>query len=291
VNADVNNAGTVTPGPAIGTLTITRSFTQTSTGTLNIRIGGPSQFDTLAVGGTATLGGTLNVSLTNGFAPSNGNAFQVISYASRSGAFATMNGLEPGNGLTFYPEYNLTNFTLRASATSVPVLSVHVTWQGIPQPNSRNTTETITMTLRLAGGGPANEFTGMTTDAGGYFTVPVSSLPSGTYNIRVKGPRNLSGPTDSCATTVTLSGAPVTSVDMGLQKAGDALSTGPSNFNIVNAADFTTLKATFGKSYGQFGYDSRADFDNTDVVTAADFTLLKGNFGQAGCGSVLEPAR
>ena len=55
-------------------------------------------------------------------------------------------------------------------------------------------------------------------------------------------------------------------------------------FNVVNSTDFTTLKSTFGKSYGQIGYDARADFDNNDVVNSTDFTLLKGNFGQSGCG-------
>jgi hypothetical protein len=72
-------------------------------------------------------------------------------------------------------------------------------------------------------------------------------------------------------------------------RAGDAASVGATNFNVVNATDFTTLKATFGKSYGQPGYDARADFDNTDVVNATDFTLLKGNFGQAGCGPGIGP--
>src|SRR5438067_8487152 len=69
---------------------------------------------------------------------------------------------------------------------ATPVLAVHVTWQGIPQPNSRNTTETITMTLRL-GSGAASEYNGYTTDANGNVTLPVGTLASGTYTIRVKG--------------------------------------------------------------------------------------------------------
>src|SRR5439155_10936045 len=118
-----------------------------------------------------------------------------------------------------------------------PQLVVHVVWQGIPQPNTRNTTETVTMTLRLTGGGPDNEYTGMTTDANGYFTVPVGSLANGTYNIRVKGPRNLSNGTGTCTDSVVLSGGLVTSAEMGLMKAGDAASTGPTNFNVVNSTD------------------------------------------------------
>jgi len=131
----------------------------------------------------------------------------------------------------------------------------------------------------------------MNTDASGNFTVPVGTLPNGTYNIRVKGPRNLAGPTDNCNVTVPLTGATITNIDMGLQKAGDVVSVGATNFNVDNATDFTALKATFGKSFGQAGYDARADFNNSDVVDATDFTLLKANFGQAGCAALLPEQR
>jgi plastocyanin len=169
-----------------------------------------------------------------------------------------------------------------------PVLVVHVTWQGIAQPSSRNTTETITMTLRL-GAGAASEYTGYVTDASGNVTFPVGTLPSGTYTIRVKGPRNLSNGTGVCSQTVTLTGAPVTGFEAGVMRAGDAGTVGSTNFNVVNSTDFTTLKATFGKSYGQPGYDARADFNNSDNVDSTDFTLLKNNFGQAGCGPNVGP--
>src|SRR5207249_3967363 len=105
------------------------------------------------------------------------------------------------------------------------------------------------MTLRLQAGGPANEYAG-TTDASGYFTAPVSTLPNGNYFWRVKDPKYL-----AASGTVTLAGAPIANAEMGLQKAGDA-----DNNNVVNSPDF-----------------------NGDlVVNSGDFTLLKGNFGIAG---------
>jgi hypothetical protein len=172
------------------------------------------------------------------------------------------------------------------TATSTPavsptaVLVVHVTWQGIPQPNSRNTTETITMTLRSTSGGPATDFAGFTTDASGFVTFPVGSLVAGSYNVRVKGPRNLA----TCG-QVSLTGAASTSVEMGTQPAGDA-----DNSNLVSSTDFVALKNSFGKSAGQPGYDARADFDNNDLVTSVDFNLLKTNFGQSGCAAILNPS-
>jgi hypothetical protein len=137
----------------------------------------------------------------------------------------------------------------------------------------------VTLTLRLQTGGPDNEYSG-TTDASGFFTVPVSTLPNGDYFWRVKAPIYLasSGP-------VTLAGAPVANVEMGVQPAGDA-----DNSNVVDAIDFTIVRSTFGKSSGQPGYDARADFDGDQAVGVTDFALLKGNFGRGGAPPIL-PAR
>jgi hypothetical protein len=176
-----------------------------------------------------------------------------------------------------------------ATPAVTPVLVVHLVWQGISQPNTRNTTETLTMTLRSTGGGAATEYTGYTTDASGNVSVPVGALPSGTYAIRVKGSKNLSNGTGVCTDTVTLTGGLVTNHDSGIMRAGDALTAGVSNFNVVNSSDFTTLKNSFGKSYGQPGYCACADFNQSDNVDATDFSLQKGNFGQAGCGPALGP--
>jgi hypothetical protein len=155
------------------------------------------------------------------------------------------------------------------------VLVAHVTWQGIAQPNSRNTTETLTLTLRLESGGPLTRYGNVATDAGGFITVPVDSLVAGTYNYQAKGFRNLAQ-----GGQVTLAGDPVTNLEMGLMKAGDA-----SNDNVVNGTDFTILKAGmgWGRCY-DFGcpFDPRADFNNSDNIDATDFTLLKNNFGLGG---------
>ena len=53
-----------------------------------------TQYDQLRVGGSATLDGTLNVSLANGFTPADLDSFQVLTFGSRSGDFAVKNGLD-----------------------------------------------------------------------------------------------------------------------------------------------------------------------------------------------------
>jgi hypothetical protein len=176
--------------------------------------------------------------------------------------------------------------------TREPVLVAHISWEGIPQPSARNLTQTITLTLKLNPVGPYFEYTGMTTDASGYFTVPVDTLPVGTYSYRVKGPRNLA----NCGTLII--GLPIENyrlqtglsqpsifnlqssipMEMGLLKAGDA-----NNSNQVSVQDFNIARNTFGRSFGQPGYDPTADFNNDDIVNSSDFNLLRLNYSQAGC--------
>ena len=140
IQASVFNSGATSPGVnGAGTLTIHGNFTQTSAGSLNIDIGGTTagtQYDQLAVTGSAALDGTLNLSQINGFAASNGNQFTIVTAASLTGLFSTVNGQDAGNGQFFSPVFNPTNVTLLAADSS----SLRVTSQ-VP---SRFATQAIT---------------------------------------------------------------------------------------------------------------------------------------------------
>jgi autotransporter-associated beta strand protein len=63
IGGNVTNSGIVSPGDSPGTLTVSGNYSQSSTGTLRIEIAGlgAGQHDLLAVGGHATLGGTLQL--------------------------------------------------------------------------------------------------------------------------------------------------------------------------------------------------------------------------------------
>lgn len=151
-----------------------------------------------------------------------------------------------------------------------PKLAGHVNWQGRPaQPHERQQAP-VTLTLKL--GSVETDFTGMTTDASGYFTVPLGSLTAGTYNWRVKGPKYLAN-----SGQVTLAGGPLTVAEMGLMRAADA-----NNDNVVAITDFNILRITFGKVQGDPGYDDRADFTGDLAVNISDFNLLRVNFGVSG---------
>jgi len=80
---NLTNNGQISLGTSARTLALVGSFTQGATGVLNLKIGGLSagtQFDQVTIAGSATLGGTLSVSLIGGFTPSTGNSFQVVTY-------------------------------------------------------------------------------------------------------------------------------------------------------------------------------------------------------------------
>ena len=101
-----NLGGTITPGHSPGTLTA--DVADLSSGTLVMDITGtaPGAYDVLAVTDTMTLGGTLNIVFSGGFAPQTGDTFPLFSGpASPAGAFDTVNvlGIEPGWGYEFVP--------------------------------------------------------------------------------------------------------------------------------------------------------------------------------------------
>ncbi len=92
-----NNGGLINTGAALGSiLQVTGNYTQNANGTLAVKVGGvnPGQYDVLNVGGAATLGGNLATNLVNGFKPDVSNAFQVLTFASRTGTsnFSNYNG-------------------------------------------------------------------------------------------------------------------------------------------------------------------------------------------------------
>lgn len=79
------------------------------------------------------------MSLLSGFVPQPGDAFPVLSFGSRTGAFTAMNGLSLGNGQTLAPAFSPTAFTLTAAGSPLtpptPNFSrdagglFHVQWQ------------------------------------------------------------------------------------------------------------------------------------------------------------------
>lgn len=107
ITGNVSNSGIAQAGdiPNPGILTISGTgfgnYTQNSSGAYDVVIGGlksGAQYSELNVSSTASLAGTLNVSLINGFVPVAGNQFTVLNAATLTGSFSSTNlpSLPPG---------------------------------------------------------------------------------------------------------------------------------------------------------------------------------------------------
>ncbi|MBI3844935.1 MAG: hypothetical protein HY292_09885 [Planctomycetes bacterium] len=115
----VANSAVVSPGSSAGTLSVAGNYTQLTGGSLNVELGGTATtaFDRLLATGVAMLDGSLNVSLINGFQPSLGQTFTILTFASRTGTFANTSGLDLGGGLQLQVNVNPTDVTLEVVAS------------------------------------------------------------------------------------------------------------------------------------------------------------------------------
>jgi hypothetical protein len=93
LTGNLSNSGNVSPGDAPAILKISGNYSQDSGGVLDIGIGGTTlgtQYDQLNIVGSATLAGSLDLTLLNNFTPAIGNHFSVISFASETGSFSNI---------------------------------------------------------------------------------------------------------------------------------------------------------------------------------------------------------
>ena len=97
VSGTVNSAGVIAPGlDSTGVLNVQGNVALSTGSVLAIELGGvltssTMTYDQLNVSGSATLGGTLTVGLTNGFIPAIGDGVAILTRASGSGAFSQTN--------------------------------------------------------------------------------------------------------------------------------------------------------------------------------------------------------
>src|SRR5207302_922399 len=109
------NHGTISPGASPGILSFDGNFVQSAAGRLNIEINGTTagtDYDQLAINGTATLDGTLNVALLEPFVPEVSNSFRVLTFNSRNGDFATYYGLHAYTNVALQANYTGTALDL-----------------------------------------------------------------------------------------------------------------------------------------------------------------------------------
>ncbi len=147
----ITNLGTLLKSGPAGTLLLSGTTFATS-GTLQIRLGTVS--DAIVSDRTGLLsGGTLDVRLSPGFTPTNGQLFDVLSFGIRVGAFGTVNG----NGQTYTPSYTATGLTLIVGSGGDADLSIDMF--DSPDPATRGNPLLYGLTVSNNGPGTAASVT------------------------------------------------------------------------------------------------------------------------------------
>src|SRR5262249_48745090 len=156
IKGNLVNAGQIGSATTPGIITVAGNFTQSSSGTLNEAVGGAAPgtgYGQLKVSGTATLGGTLNVSLLNGFQPGSATNDQILTFSTRNSTmFSSATGLPARfiaqfndsanpNNLSLIPGQNA--FTVN-NATDTPVVGKTDLRQAIALADATVATCTIT---------------------------------------------------------------------------------------------------------------------------------------------------
>jgi hypothetical protein len=123
---NVVDDSTLTPGDSAaktGKLTVSDTYTQGSTGTLDIQINGATagtRYDQLKVTQAATLGGTLTISLGSGFTPTVGQSFTILTASTVADQFSTVNGLAINGSEHFTITYNAGSVVLTVVSGALP---------------------------------------------------------------------------------------------------------------------------------------------------------------------------
>jgi uncharacterized repeat protein (TIGR01451 family) len=152
ITGDVQNNAEVSPGTTTtaGTITITGSYTQGSTGSLTAQIGGasPGQFDQVAAGAT-TLNGAFKSTLINGYEPPNGATFAMVTYSGETGTFSSETLPTWPHG-SFTSAYTASAYVLTAVVTpSVADLMI-----GMSGPATVNAGAALSYTINITNNGP-----------------------------------------------------------------------------------------------------------------------------------------
>ncbi|NJL32664.1 MAG: hypothetical protein HC893_00920 [Chloroflexaceae bacterium] len=115
----------------------------------------------------------------------------------------------------------------------------------------------------------------VTTDANGHFTVLLTGIVPGVYDITVKGDNTLSARMDD----VTLPAA--TPVDFGLLRVGDS-----DGSNVIDHVDLSYVIAAFLSSQGDLDYRSCSDNNRDGYVNVIDASLINRHYLQIGLAAM-----
>ena len=125
INGKTFSSGRLFPANSPGIFSVQGDYTQNSDGLLGIEIGGTNSgtdYDQLQVSGTATIAGTLQVRLMNGFTPTVGQTYRIVNAGSFSGGFSSIT--QPSQaGISVASDATGITVTITSVIAGAPVIS------------------------------------------------------------------------------------------------------------------------------------------------------------------------
>jgi len=184
INSTVEQAGILSPGEGIGTLTVSNQINAVAGSVLRVELGGTNDHDRLLVSGAYLVAGELQVSLTNAFTPASGDRLTVAQSTLLIDSFQSASLPTLTNGLGWEIQYADEAVTLVVTGTiggAVGSISGSV-WvdgngDGVPDPEDQ-TNGIAGVTVTLSGDTLTNA---VLTGAGG--TYSFTGLVAGTYTV------------------------------------------------------------------------------------------------------------
>lgn len=248
------DSGKVTPAGAssIGTITVTGNYEEGLGASLDLEIASASSYDVLAVSGSVTPAGTLNVTLLSGYQPANGVTFMPLTFSSKTGDFATKNlPTWAGTHGSMSPTYTGTALVLTAVVTPTSAdLSL-----GMTGPASVNAGAALSYTATVTNNGPD--------PSSGTISV-ANTLPAGATAASGSGTGWSCGAPSGGAITCTSTAA---IASLGTSQITFSMTAPPDTASISNSA-------TVSSSFDSNGANNSA-FVNTTVVAQADLSITK----------------
>lgn len=275
------NAGTLIVGPGDSSITLNNDYSQGAGSTLEIVIGADypnASFHHLNVTGTASLAGTLEVKLANGYVPAPGQMFEIIHASAINGGFVSVNGAT----VTYTPTgvfinatgntnaLQLTKAVSRKTHGSAGALDVDLPLTGAPGVECRSSGGNHTLVFTFSNNIVSGDVS-LTSGLG---------MVAGTRTVNGKTMSvDLSGVADVQQLALTLSSVtdtfaqvlPSTTVQIKFLQ-GDT-----SGNSFVNASDVGQTKAQSGMFVTQA--NCRQDVTVNGLINASDIGLVKSRSG------------
>jgi hypothetical protein len=326
INGNLTSAGLLAPGTAstTGSFNVYGDVTLQATSHLSLDLSGlvrKTNYDFVNVSGAFTLGGALDISLLNGFAPQSGQSFDLFDAGSLAGAFSAVNLPTLTGGLTW-------NTSLLATAGIIsvnpggPLIATWApgatgswaasgNWTG-GVPNGVGATATFASTggasTAVSVSGPKTVGsivfggTGGFVVTGGATDVITMDNSSGTPTISGQAGSNTLNAPLSLQQNTEVSAANAATVTLGgdINGAHSLTTSGAGTVNLEGAQNYAALNANAGTTNvdGSFSGGAVTVGTNASLTFGASQTLTSLNIGggatltfeSSGTGAMVTPA-